>query len=30
LRTLVTLGQGVGQGIPEAEADHDPIELPRR
>lgn len=27
LRTLVTLGQGVVQGIPEAAADRDPIEL---
>ena len=27
LRTLVTLGQGVVQGIPEAAADRDPLEL---
>ena len=27
LRTLVTLGQGVVQGIPEATADRDPLEL---
>ncbi len=27
LRTLVTLGQGVIQGIPEAAADRDPMEL---
>lgn len=27
LRTLVTLGQGVVQGIPEAAADRDPIDL---
>jgi len=27
LRTLVTLGQGVVQGIPEAAADRDPMEL---
>ncbi|HSG09253.1 MAG TPA: pyridoxamine 5'-phosphate oxidase [Longimicrobiales bacterium] len=27
LRTLVTLGQGVVQGIPEAAADRDPVEL---
>lgn len=27
LRTLVTLGQGVVQGIPEAAADREPIEL---
>lgn len=27
LRTIVTLGQGVIQGIPEAAADRDPIEL---
>jgi len=27
LRTLVTLGQGVIQGIPEAAADRDPLEL---
>lgn len=27
IRTLVTLGQGVVQGIPEAAADRDPVEL---
>jgi pyridoxamine 5'-phosphate oxidase len=27
IRTIVTLGQGVVQGIPEAAADRDPIEL---